>query len=221
MVVRLAPFNEAVLQHFIFLERPEGSSEPDGAGFEPEFVFTRGARNARLTPMGVDYDTVGAFYASLDANVRAFVARVGEPAAFCGDPALQLSPAETNLAGAQPVICSKTALAAFTAIVRQGEGAPAEVADSHFQKFIAIRSELAALKTADAAFAPGFLPQPIRCCARRCGVWGGFGSKTRTSAATADVANSAYALMLRLIAYSYRCRDRCRRSHLRWTLQRV
>lgn len=203
VVVRLAPFNEAVLQHFIFLERPEGSSEPDGAGFEPEFVFTRGARKARLTPMGVDYDTVGAFYASLDANVRAFVARVGESAAFCGDPALQLSPAEINLAGAQPVICSKTALAAFTAIVRQGEGAPADAADSHFQKFIAIRTELAALKMADAAFAPAFpaATNPVlRTPMRRVGrVW----IEDEDAAATADVANSAYALMLRLIAYSY------------------
>ena len=39
MVVKLAPFSEAVLQHFIHLERPEGSTEPDGAGFEPDFHF--------------------------------------------------------------------------------------------------------------------------------------------------------------------------------------
>jgi hypothetical protein len=33
VVVKLAPFNAAVLQHFIFLERPHGSAEPDGQGF--------------------------------------------------------------------------------------------------------------------------------------------------------------------------------------------
>jgi hypothetical protein len=33
VVVRLAPFNEAVLQHFIYLERPHKSHEPDGEGF--------------------------------------------------------------------------------------------------------------------------------------------------------------------------------------------
>nr|HRK65224.1 ferritin-like domain-containing protein [Terricaulis sp.] len=38
VVVRLAPFNADVLQHFIHLERPVGSDEPDGAGFDhPEF----------------------------------------------------------------------------------------------------------------------------------------------------------------------------------------
>jgi hypothetical protein len=35
VVVRLAPFSEAVLQHFIFLERPAKSNEPDGEGFPP------------------------------------------------------------------------------------------------------------------------------------------------------------------------------------------
>src|SRR5580765_4397639 len=65
VVVKLAPFNDAVLQHFIHLERPQGSPEPDGEGFTPEFVFKRGTRRPRLMPMGVDYDTVGAFYQTL------------------------------------------------------------------------------------------------------------------------------------------------------------
>ncbi len=38
--------------------------------------------------------------------------------------------------GCKPVICVKTALAAFDAIVVQGEGAPADSADSHYQKFL-------------------------------------------------------------------------------------
>ena len=69
MVVRLAPFSEAVLQHFIYLERPETSGEPDGAGFEPEFRFTRGVAQARVTPMPLDYETVGVFYHTLSANL--------------------------------------------------------------------------------------------------------------------------------------------------------
>src|SRR6187431_3183355 len=42
VVVRLEPFSEAVLQHFIFLERPADSNEPDGEGFQPEYTFRRG-----------------------------------------------------------------------------------------------------------------------------------------------------------------------------------
>src|SRR6187431_2885996 len=37
VVVRLEPFSEAVLQHFIFLERPLNSAEPDGDGFGADF----------------------------------------------------------------------------------------------------------------------------------------------------------------------------------------
>src|SRR5262249_16640264 len=51
IVVKLAPFNEDVLQHFIFLERPEGSTEPDGPGFVPELQFKRGTTRLSITPM--------------------------------------------------------------------------------------------------------------------------------------------------------------------------
>jgi CDGSH-type Zn-finger protein/uncharacterized Fe-S cluster protein YjdI len=203
VVVKLAPFGEAVLQHFIHLERPEGSLEPEGSGFEPEFLFKRGLSTARLIPMAVDYETVGAFYAFLHDNLRAFVDEVGESAAFCGDPALQLSQAEVNLPAARPVICSKTALAAFTAIVQQGEGAPEHAEDSHFQRFAAIRTELEALKASNPAFSPAFpaahnpvLRPPMR---REGRVW----IENEEAAATVDLANTGYALMLRLLAYSY------------------
>jgi len=202
VVVRLAPFGEAVLQHFVHLERPEGSSEPDGEGYAPDFAFSRAARRPRITPMGLDYETVGAFYDALSVNLRAFVARVGESAAFCGDPALQLSPAEIVLPGAQPVICSKTALAGFAAIILQGEGAPADAKGSHFQKFTAIRSELAALKAANPAFSPAFpaATNPVLRTPMRAGrVW----IEGEDAAATTDLANAAYALMLRLVAYAY------------------
>lgn len=67
VVVKLAPFSEALLQHFIFLERPGDSGEADGAGFTPEWVFRRGDDRApsRVTPLPMDYETVGDFYAKL------------------------------------------------------------------------------------------------------------------------------------------------------------
>ena len=51
---------------------------------------------------------------------------IGEDVAFCGDPALQLSPAELELRGAKPVICSRPRSRRFAAIVEQGEGAPGD-----------------------------------------------------------------------------------------------
>ncbi|MHB8812866.1 MAG: ferritin-like domain-containing protein [Steroidobacteraceae bacterium] len=203
VVVKLAPFNEAVLQHFIYLERPKDSTEPDGAGFEPPVTYRRGSVAPRLTPMGIDYDTVGDFYASLSENLAHFVERLGEKTAFCGDPALQLSSEEIDLGGAKPVICSKTALAAFDAIVRQGEGAQADSVGSHYQKFSTIRREFRALKESNWSFQPAFpaavnpvLRRPPRPEGR---VW----IENENAAECVDLANAAYGLMLRLIAYSY------------------
>ena len=53
VVVRLAPFGEAVLQHFIYLERPDCSNEPDGDGFVADFQFKRSDARPRVTPTRV------------------------------------------------------------------------------------------------------------------------------------------------------------------------
>jgi CDGSH-type Zn-finger protein/uncharacterized Fe-S cluster protein YjdI len=205
VVVRLAPFSEAVLQHFIFLERPNSSQEPDGEGFTAEWNFRRGDDRAaiRVTPMPVDYETVGSFYETLSANLKAFVARVGEKEAFCGDRALQISRKELDFQGCDPVFCAITATRAFDAIVSQGEGAESETADSHYCRFLHIRDELQALQAANPAFEPAWpaavnpvLRRPVRQGAR---VW----LENEETAATVDLANSVYMLMLRLLSHSY------------------
>jgi len=206
VVVKLAPFNADTLQHFIFLERPHGSSEQDGAGFAVERPYVRGHDIAQLTPMGVDYNTVGDFYMALSDALRGLVARYGEDATFSGDPALQLSSNEINLSGAKPVICIKTALAAFDAIVQQGEGAQIDSKNSHYQKFAEIRSELQGLVHKNPAFKPALpaatnpvLRRPPRPEGR---VW----IETPEAIATVDIANAAYGLMLRLLGYAYAVR---------------
>jgi len=203
VVVKLAPFNAATLQHFIYLERPEGSDEQDGEGFAAERLFTRAAAAPRVTPMARDYDTVGHFYATLSADLQAFVAAHGEADSFCGDRFLQLGPDELTLGGARRVLCSKTALAAFDAIVRQGEGAPSDSESSHYQRFAAIRTELAALQAANPDFKPAWpaatnpvLRRPPRPEGR---VW----LEDAAAASTVDVANASYQLMLRLLAQAY------------------
>ena len=203
IVVRLAPFSESVLQHFIYLERPKCSDVADSPDFKPDFSFTRGVAANRVTPMPIDYETVGLFYDNLADNLRAFVARVGEKTAFCGDRNLQISRKEIDFQGCDPVICSITALKAFDAIITQGEGAASENADSHYCRFLAIRDELNRLKGANPAFEPAFpaavnpvLRKPVRAGKR---VW----LENDEAAETVDIANSAYMLMLRLISHSY------------------
>ncbi|NVB82809.1 MAG: hypothetical protein HOV81_30810 [Kofleriaceae bacterium] len=203
VVVKLAPFTDAVLQHFVHLERPITSTEPEGEGFAYDLVYRRGSARPHLTPMPMDYQTVGEFYAALGQGLRVFVETHGESVAFCGDPALQLSAVETDL-GTKPVICLKTATAAFQAIVEQGEGASESSRTSHFARFHDIRDELVALRAINPAFQPAYpaatnpvLRTPIDPRGR---VW----IEDEEAASVVDLANTAYALMLRLLAYSYR-----------------
>ena len=203
IVVKLAPFNLATLQHFIFLERPAGSSERDGEGFAYERAYTRGSDVRRLIPMGLNYETVGDFYEALSKGLGELVAQYGEDGTFDGDPSLQLSPNEIDLMGAKPVICSKTALAAFNAIVVQGEGAPSDSVDSHYQKYVGIRQGYERLLQKNPDFTPAFpaatnpvLRRPPRPEGR---VW----LENPDAIAVVDLANAAYGLMTRLLAYAY------------------
>ncbi|MEQ1608470.1 MAG: hypothetical protein ABL956_05825 [Hyphomonadaceae bacterium] len=101
------------------------------------------------------------------------------------------------------MLCRKTALQAFDAIVAQGEGASAASEDSHFQKFAAIREEYRQLKAANPDFTPAqpaatnpVLRRPPTPAGK---VW----LEHADAVATVDLANSCYQLMLRLLGYAY------------------
>lgn len=203
VVVKLAPFTRATLQHFVHLERPTGSAEADGDGFAPERRYTRASRAPRLTPMARDYETVGEFYATLDRGLSAFVAARGEDEAFSGDPSLQLDRNDVALDASRPVRCLKTARAALDAIVQEGEGAPLDSTGSHFQRFLEVRAELESFAQQRPGFAPAFpaatnpvLRPPPRPEGR---IW----IEDPTAAAVVDVGNATYGLMLRLLASAY------------------
>lgn len=203
IVVKLAPFNLEVLQHFVFLERPEGSPEPDGAGFEPELRSTRPPAAYRLTPSGFDYDTVGRFYAWIEDGLRKLVAQSDENSVFCGDSTLQLTATEVPLAGITAVTDLASALGALQTIIEQGEGAPAHTNTSHFHKFATIRDELIQLQSANPAFKPAHpvahnpvLRKPPKPEGR---VW----IEDAAAIETVDLANAVYGLALRLLAASY------------------
>jgi CDGSH-type Zn-finger protein/uncharacterized Fe-S cluster protein YjdI len=202
VVVKLAPFNMQVLQHFIHLERPEGSSEPDGEGFEhPSFL--RGAVTPRLTPMSIDYETVGQFYQTMEYALDFMARKVGEKELFCGDPGLQLSVNEIGLKGAKPVLCSSTAIAACTSIIQEGEGAAEESANSHYARFSAIRDEYRDLLARNPSFQPAH-PAAVNPVLRRPpGISGRVWIEDADASAIVDLANAAYQTMLRLLGYAY------------------
>src|SRR2546423_457786 len=103
VVVKLAPFNADTLQHFVFLERPHGSAEPEGGGFAYERSYVRGGTSgARLTPLGVNYDTVGDLYAARGARVAREPGRGGHRGSRQRLLRADAAPACLCLRGARP-----------------------------------------------------------------------------------------------------------------------
>jgi hypothetical protein len=56
--VRLLPFGEAALEHFVYLERPEGIQGADAGGFEPAGLPLEPMRPWEIIPRGQDFATV-------------------------------------------------------------------------------------------------------------------------------------------------------------------
>lgn len=157
----------------------------------------------RLTPMPIDYETVGEFYQTMQFALDYMVKKMGEPALFCGDPALQLQPTEVMLKGAKAVLCSKTAIAACDSIITEGEGASTENENSHFCRFRRIRDEYEALLAKNPDFTPAH-PAAVNPVLRRPpGIGGRVWIEDAQASAVVDVANATYQTMLRLLAYSY------------------
>jgi CDGSH-type Zn-finger protein/uncharacterized Fe-S cluster protein YjdI len=154
IVVSLAPFDLATLDHFIFLERPEGIDIPDGAGFDPPPRFERATRKDRLMPSSEDYATVGHLYRGIRAGFASLATQLGEGALFVGDPRAQVGPEIAALPGLTAVTDLASASRAIDTIVEQGEGTQTDSARSHYRRFVAVREEYRALKSSRSDFEP-------------------------------------------------------------------
>lgn len=221
ITVRLTPFDRETLQHFLYLERPEGVEIPDGASFAGASDYVRETVIGKAMPSAQDYLTVGHLYRELEAGMRAMVARHGEAATFIGDPALQLDASLMPLAGLAPVANLASAVAAVATIIRQGEGARTTDASSHYCRFLAIAKEYDALMVARADFVPhrpvARNPVMRRPPQPRDKVF----VDAPEAAVGMDLANAVYGLMLRCLGQCYVHRDKRVRRLLADTATRL
>ncbi|HEX2493361.1 MAG TPA: ferritin-like domain-containing protein [Steroidobacter sp.] len=141
VVVKLAPFDRETLQHFLFLERPEGSTIRDGEGFSVASEYVRETVRGKCMPSAQDYLTVGHLYRALKEGLIAMAARDGDAATLIGDPTAQIGPEIVTLPGLCAVTDLGTAIQAIDTIVLQGEGTSVAGADSHYRRFLAIAEE--------------------------------------------------------------------------------
>lgn len=154
VVMRLSPFSRETIEHFMYIERPEGIDLVDGAGFDHPSHHPRAARPDLLSPTPRDYASQGQLYHSVLRGLTELVEAIGEDNVFVGHGEAQIGAAEFGMPGLYRIGDLATARRAVEEIVQQGEGAPAHREGSHYRRFAAIRDELIALCRARPDFVP-------------------------------------------------------------------
>ena len=203
VVVKLTPFNPQTLAHFIYLERPGDADVADGAGFEPRQQYVRDSQMDRLMTVTTEYRTVGQLYESISLGLAGLAGTIGESRLFAGDPAHQLSAEVGRLPGLKVVRCLITARAAIDAIIRQGEGADASEARSHYQRFLAIREEYEALLAARPGFRPARMSAHNPVMRRPPTPEGKLWITEEPAASLLDLGNALYNHCLRCLSLAY------------------
>ena len=163
----LLPFGEEALQHFLFLERPEGMERHDAAEFVPAGSPRAPVDALESMPRGQEFSTVGHLYRGIEDGLRALADRLGERALFVGSPRAQATPELFRWPQLVAVTDLASAVAAVEEIIEQGEGARGDWNHAHYGRFLSIWEEFDALRAHDPSFEPArpvlgaFLRQPF------------------------------------------------------------
>lgn len=150
----LRGFDERTLDHFIFIERPEGMEFPDAPGFEALANETPAPPEDGIEPHDVSFASVAQLYRDIEAGFKSLCERLGEQRVFIGPPRAQATSAYFPFPELTPVTDLASALKVIELIVEQGEGLRGDIQNSHYARFLAIRGELDRLR----AGRPGFEP---------------------------------------------------------------
>ena len=202
VVVRLTGFSRETLEHFIFLERPQGLPGADNGAFGQD-DYRREQAHRGLMPSAQDYATIGHLYQAIRANLATLAASLGEAGLFLGGVGQQVGRDVVDLEGVTSIASLEAASAAIDVIIEQGEGSPADREDSHFRSFLAIRDEFEALAGKNPAFAPAW-PVADNPVLRRPPEPGDkVFIDNPEAAALLDFACAAYGLLLRLLVQSF------------------
>jgi len=196
--LRLLPFGDAALQHFVYLERPEGMDMSDGEGFMPAGPAPEPMTRDELQPRGQHFTTQGYLYRAIEEGIVALAERMGETRLFIG-PHFHQTDAPHVWPELVPITDVASARQTIERIVEQGEGARGDWATAHYGRFLAVVDEYRAMTTEDPSFSPAYP-------AVAAGVRGVEGIEPdvyitdRVTAATSDVFNAVYDVLLQMIA---------------------
>jgi hypothetical protein len=208
VIVKLTPFSPETLEHFVYLERPQGIDLPDGDGFEHDQEYHREEAYDGLMPSVQDYATVGRLYEALRLNLTEQAARIGESKLFVGPIAGQIGTDAIQLDGVATIDSLQSALRAIGTIVEQGEGSSADSEDSHYQRFLSIQAEYAELLAANPRFEPAWPVAQNPVMRRPPEPQDKVFVDDPIAARALDFANAVYGLLLRFLVQAFGRYDR-------------
>ena len=196
--LRLLPFGDAALQHFVYLERPEGMDMSDGEGFLPAGPVPAPMTADELQPRGQHFTTQGYLYRAIEDGIVSLADRMGEKQLFIG-PHFHQTDAPHVWPELVPITDVASARRTIERIVEQGEGARGDWDTAHYGRFLSVLEEYRAMVDKDRSFAPA---HP----AIAAGVRGVEGVEPdvyitdRVTAAVSDAFNAVYDVLLQMIA---------------------
>jgi len=120
--LRLLPFGEAALQHFVYLERPDGMELSDAAIFEHEGPVSAPMGADEIVPRGQDFTTQGHLYRSIETGLIDLANKLGEDKLFIGPVFHQTDEETFRWPDLSPIVDLDGASRALQRIVENGEG---------------------------------------------------------------------------------------------------
>ena len=169
----LLPFGEQALRHFMYLERPEGSSLKDAESLSRHLQRSNVRDHMELVPAGQEFSTIGHLYRGVERGLVHLADKYGEKRLFAGSTQTQATKESFGWPELVAVHDLKSAAKAVETIIVEGEGARGDWRDAHFGRFLQIHDELRDVRSGNPAFEPvqpchtGVHREPQRC--RRAG----------------------------------------------------
>lgn len=151
----LVAFGEPALQHFMFLERPEGMALEGGKGIDaPVHEAVPLMAEGDIVPRLQDFATLGHLYRSIEQGLAHLAEKFGERNLFVGPPRAQATSTYFRWPELVAVTDLGSAQRALDTILEQGEGARGHWETAHFGQFVEILEEYRRMLSANAAFDP-------------------------------------------------------------------
>jgi hypothetical protein len=151
----LVPFGEPALQHFMFLERPEGMELEGAEGIDaPVHDAVPLTPEGDIVPQLQDFATIGHLYRSIEQGLARLADKFGERYLFVGPARAQATSADFRWPELVAVTDLASAQRALDTILEQGEGARGHWETAHFGDFVRILEEYRGMLAANPAFDP-------------------------------------------------------------------